>query len=105
MLFATKKIGLTLVLLLFGVGAQAHSPRFSCYAEADQQILCEGGFSDGSSARGVSISMLSYEDKLLWSGHLDAQSQIRFKRPEGRFYLRFEGGAGHTLELDHHEIQ
>jgi len=58
MLFDTKKIGLTLVLLLFGVGAQAHSPRFSCYAEADQQILCEGGFSDGSSARGVSISML-----------------------------------------------
>ena len=88
MLFATKKIGLTLVLLLFGVGAQAHSPRFSCYVEADQQILCEGGFSDGSSARGVSISMLSYEDKLLWSGKLDAQSQIRFKRPDGRFYRK-----------------
>lgn len=53
----------------------------------------------------MSISMLSYEDKLLWSGKLDAQSQIRFKRPDGRFYLRFEGGAGHTLELDHHEVQ
>ena len=91
--------------MLFCAELQAHSPRFDCYVEADQQIFCEGGFSDGSSARGVAISILNYEEQMLWSGKLDTKSQIRFKRPEGRFYLRFEGGSGHTLEIDHLEIQ
>ena len=103
MRFTTKKAVCSVLLLLCGA-AQAHSPRFSCQVESAQQIFCEGGFSDGSSAQGVGISVRSYEDRLLWSGTLDARGQIRFQRPEGSFYIRFEGGAGHLVEVDSHEI-
>ena len=92
-------------LLALALEVQAHAPRFACYAEEGEQIFCEGGFSDGSSARGIGISVVSYEDKLLWSGQLDEKSQIRFKRPADGFFVRFNGGDGHSLEIDQHDIQ
>lgn len=94
-----------LALLLASAAAQAHSPRLSCQALDAAQIRCVGGFSDGSDAKGIEIRVLSYEDKLLWSDRLDAQSSIRFERPTQDFYVRFEGGEGHTLEVDHDDIR
>ncbi len=35
--------------------AHAHSPICDCYDNGDTTITCEGGFSDGSSAAGVSV--------------------------------------------------
>lgn len=48
---------------------------------------------------------MSYEDKVLWQGALDAKSSVRFKRPKQDFYVRFEGGEGHSLEVDHNDIR
>ena len=47
-----------LLSLGFGAGAQAHTPLFDCFDNGDDTLTCEGGFSDGSSAAGVSIRVL-----------------------------------------------
>lgn len=95
-----------LVALMLAVAGpvQAHSPRLKCQAEGEKQIRCEGGFSDGSDAAGIEIRVMSYDDEPLWSGQLDEQSRIRFERPAGDFYIRFEGGEGHVLEVDQSEV-
>lgn len=91
--------------LLYASAALAHAPRLSCYQGTDPtQVECEGGFSDGASASGTKINVLSYDEEILWSGVLDQKSEIVFKRPEGDFYIRFEGGEGHTVEIDQSEI-
>lgn len=92
-------------LAAWASGVQAHSPRFKCEADGEQFVVCEGGFSDGSDAVGVPIQVLSYDDEPLWEGKLDQQAKIRFKRPEGDFYVRFDGGEGHTVEVDQGEIR
>jgi len=94
----------TALSLLCGA-AHAHSPLMSCYAEPEQHIMCEGGFSDGGSASGVPVTVLSYEDATLWSGKFDEKAQVRFKRPQGSFFIRFEGGVGHTVEIDHNDVR
>ncbi|WP_347485289.1 hypothetical protein ABFV80_000015 [Vandammella animalimorsus] len=97
--------GLSLALLLGSASALAHAPRLKCQPDGSTHVQCEGGFSDGSDAKGVEISVLSYEDKPLWKGALDAQSRVRFERPKQDFYVRFEGGEGHTLEVDQDDIR
>lgn len=91
--------------LFYAAASLAHAPRLSCYQSDDKkQVECEGGFSDGSKASGTKINVLSYDEDVIWSGTLDEQSEIVFKRPEGDFYIRFEGGEGHTVEVDQSEI-
>ncbi|MDO4682511.1 MAG: hypothetical protein Q4B17_06960 [Lautropia sp.] len=105
-----RRLPFPLLACLFAVGAwasgvQAHSPRFHCQADGEQVVVCEGGFSDGSEAVGVPIQVLSYDDEPLWEGKLDQQAKIRFERPAGDFYVRFDGGEGHTVEVDQSEIR
>lgn len=85
-------------------GGQAHSPRFKCHADGEKFVVCEGGFSDGSDAVGAPIQVLSYDDEPLWEGKLDEKAQVRFERPSSDFYVRFDGGEGHTAEVDQSEI-
>ena len=103
--FFSVAAGRALLVLgaLLATSVQAHSPRLACHADGED-VVCEGGFSDGSSAKGVEIKVMSYEDKVLWRGALDAESSVRFKRPKQDFYVRFEGGEGHSLEVDHGDI-
>lgn len=96
---------LATALLLAATGAHAHSPRLKCQADGSTHIQCEGGFSDGSDAQGVEIIVMSYEDKTLWKGTLDAQSRVRFERPKQDFFVRFDAGEGHSLEVDHGDIR
>lgn len=96
---------LAAALLLGASAAHAHSPRLKCQADGATHVRCEGGFSDGSDAQGVEIVVMSYEDKALWKGTLDAQSRVRFERPKQDFYVRFDAGEGHTLEVDHGDIR
>lgn len=84
--------------------ALAHSPVFTCQKAEGDTIACKGGFSDGSDAKGVKIIALSYDDEELWSGNLDDKSEIVLERPEGDFYLKFDGGRGHSVDVDHSEI-
>ena len=46
-----KKILISLILLVSS--AQAHTAIMSCFDNGDENIVCEGGFSDGSSASGI----------------------------------------------------
>jgi len=88
-----------LAALSLGRPADAHSPVFDCFAEADSRISCEGGFSDGASATGVAVRVLDPSEKLLLSGKIDADGRFAFARPAGDFHIVFDAGAGHTVTL------
>ncbi|MNW04364.1 hypothetical protein D3C71_2004450 [compost metagenome] len=47
---------------------------------------------------------MSYEDKVLVSGKLDKSSMLSFKKPKGDFFVLFDAGPGHVVEVDHAEI-
>lgn len=93
------------VSLLAAPAAMAHSVQFDCKAEGEKHVVCEAGFSDGSDAAGMELAVMTYEDKALLTGTLDAKSQLRFERPSVDFYVRLDGGEGHTAEIDHADIR
>lgn len=84
--------------------ALAHYPFCTCTAK-DGTITCQGGFSDGTSAEGVKLDVISYEEAVLVPGKFDATSTISFPRPEGEFYVLFDAGPGHIVEVDYQDIQ
>ncbi|SOE49869.1 FIG137877: Hypothetical protein in pyoverdin gene cluster [plant metagenome] len=94
-----------LALLGAGAPALAHNPMAECKSAANEQIQCTGGFSDGSGAPGVTMDVISYDEQILVPGKLDQNSQLTFKRPEGDFYVLFDAGPGHVVEIDHVDIQ
>ncbi|MGV3592639.1 MAG: hypothetical protein ACO1PZ_13200, partial [Gammaproteobacteria bacterium] len=61
--------------------AHAHTPLFDCFDNGDETLTCEGGFSDGSSAAGVSIRVLDAQGKVLEQGELGEDGSILLKRP------------------------
>jgi hypothetical protein len=90
---------LTAALLLLPALACAHSAVFDCFNEKDGNVTCEGGFSDGTSAAGVPVSVLDTSDKLLLSGAIDKEGRFVFKRPPGDFRVVFDAGKGHSVTL------
>jgi hypothetical protein len=88
-----------LLSLCFAVSAQAHTPLFDCFDNADETITCEGGFSDGSSAAGVSIRVVDAQGKVLEQGELDSAGAITLKRPMGEFSVVFGAGEEHSLTV------
>jgi len=94
-----------LAVLACTQSAWAHSPIAQCKQLPQQLIECEGAFSDGSKAAGVTMDVMSYDEKILISGKLDNDSKLRFKRPSGDFYVLFDAGPGHVLEIDQAEIK
>lgn len=96
---------LALTALLCGPAAWAHNPIAECKAVDAQTIECQGGFSDGSDAPGVTLDVVSYDEKVLLPGKLDNDSKLRFKRPDSDFYILFDAGPGHVVEIDQTEIE
>ncbi len=93
-------------LLTASAGVLAHNPMAECKPAADkEQIQCTGGFSDGSGAAGVTMDVISYDEQILVPGKLDKDSKLTFKRPDGEFYVLFDAGPGHVVEIDHVDIQ
>ena len=45
--------------LVLSQAALAHGPVFDCYLEQDDWVRCEAGFTDGSSAAGRKVHVLS----------------------------------------------
>ncbi|MNQ23055.1 hypothetical protein D3C85_362140 [compost metagenome] len=86
-------------------GALAHNPMAECKPAGNEQIQCTGGFSDGSGAAGVTMDVISYDEQILVPGKLDNDSKLTFKRPNGEFYVLFDAGPGHVVEIDHVDIQ
>ncbi len=91
-------------MLGFSSSAWAHLPVAQCKVEGPQ-VVCKGGFSDGSGAVGVPIEVLDYNDNILVEGRLDERSEFRFDLPEDDFYVFMNAGVGHTVELDKSDIE
>lgn len=84
--------------------AFAHYPYCTCAMEGGK-IVCTGGFSDGTSAEGVTLDVISYDEEILVPGKFGPDSMVRFDRPEGEFYVLFDAGPGHVVEVDWQDIE
>jgi len=94
-----------LVLAIFMVPqAFAHTPICSCSDAGDGTILCEGGFSSGSSAAGVAMKVVGADGKVLIEGVMNEDSEFTFKKPEGPYKVIFDAGPGHEVEVPGEEI-
>ena len=96
---------LALAALSCATAAWAHNPIAECKAVDDKTIECQGGFSDGSGAPGVKLDVVSYDENVLVPGKLDNDSKLRFQRPDNDFYILFDAGPGHVVEIDQTEIE
>lgn len=85
--------------------ALAHYPVCECKMVDAKTVKCTGGFSDGSKAPGVTLDVISYDEQVLVKGKLDADSSIIFPRPAQDFYVLFDAGPGHTVEVEHTSIK
>ncbi|MGI6657247.1 MAG: hypothetical protein ACOX5Z_10605 [Desulfobulbus sp.] len=97
-----KKMMFAAVLTAFfltGSQAWAHTPLCSCYDNGDGSVTCEGGFSDGSSAKGVKIRV-EQAGKVVLDGQMSDSSEFTFKKPEGQYTVVFDGGEGHRIEIN-----
>jgi hypothetical protein len=84
--------------------ASAHTPLCSCYDNGDGTITCEGGFSDGSSAAGVVMTVKDKSGKILTEGKMNEDSEFTAKKPDGPYTVIFDAGPGHIVEVDGNDI-
>ncbi|MGP1580624.1 MAG: hypothetical protein ACTTH5_06360 [Wolinella sp.] len=96
------KVGV-LALLVSVQTLLAHTALMSCVDNGDGTIMCEGGFSDGSSATGVKVKVVQ-AGKTLEEKKFDKNSEATFKKPSGEYKVIFDGGEGHTVEIDGKKI-
>lgn len=85
------------------VPAHAHTPMLDCRMEG-REIVCIPGFSDGTPAPGMTVQVYSYADELLQKAQADSQSRVKFQRPPGDFYIRFDPGHESPAEFDHADL-
>jgi phage-related tail fiber protein len=83
----------------------AHSAICSCYDNADGTITCEGGFSDGGSAAGVSIRIVDPRDRVLIDGVMADDGTFTFDRPDGEFNVVFDAGQSHIVTIFSGDIE
>ncbi len=84
--------------------AQAHTPLCACYDNGDGTILCEGGFSDGSSAAGVRMAVIDGSGNTLIEAAMDENGEFTFDMPDGDYSVLFDAGDGHQIEIPADEI-
>ncbi|MGM0681916.1 MAG: hypothetical protein ACQES8_06795 [Thermodesulfobacteriota bacterium] len=103
-----KKILITgmFFVLVLGAGglALAHTPLCSCYEVGDDTVICEGGFSDGSSAAGVSMRVVDEDGNVLEKGKMDDFSEFTFEKPDRLYKVIFDAGPGHEIEISGKDI-
>jgi type 1 fimbria pilin len=103
-----KKLTILVAILAFTIllipCAFAHTPLCSCSDEGDGTILCEGGYSDGSSAAGVEMRVLDSTGKVLIKGKMNEDSELTFTKPEGDYTVIFDAGPGHEVKVPSSEI-
>lgn len=87
----------------FAAPAWAHYPYCTCTME-DGKVACKGGFSDGTGAEGVTLDVISYAEQILVPGKFGPDSIVRFDKPPGEFYVLFDAGPGHVVEVDWRDI-
>ncbi len=105
-LFGMKKL---ITFSAFGLicmmsAASAHTPICACYDNGDGTVLCEGGFSDGSSASGVTMKVYDGDKTLILEGKMSEDSEFEFDKPDGDYSVLFAAGPGHEIEINGSEI-
>ncbi|CAO3437722.1 hypothetical protein FBZ82_108154 [Azospirillum brasilense] len=85
--------------------AEAHYPICECRMVEGETVQCTGGFSDGSKAPGVVLDVIAYDEQVLVKGKLGPDSTLSFPRPAQDFYVLFDAGPGHTVEIEHTAIK
>jgi len=100
---STLTLGAALILAPVGA-ALAHTPLFSCYDNGDGTVLCEAGFSDGSSASGVAVRVLDGAGAVIEDSKMDANSEFIFDMPDGDYSVQFDAGEGHQITVPADEI-
>ncbi len=83
----------------------AHTPICSCYDNGDDTVTCEGGFSDGGSAAGVSIRILDDRDRVLIDGAMADDGTFTFDRPGDDFHVIFDAGQSHIVTIFSDDIE
>lgn len=95
-----KKILMPMIAVaLFSAQALAHTPLCSCYDNGDGTVLCEGGFSDGSSAAGVAMTVMDASDKELIKSEINEDGEFEFDKPSVEYKVLFNAGPGHSIEI------
>jgi type 1 fimbria pilin len=84
--------------------AFAHSPLMSCFDNGDGTVTCEGGFSDGSSASGVTMAVKGPDGQALQDGKMNQDGEYSFKKPEGSYTVVFDAGEGHSVVVNGSDI-
>jgi hypothetical protein len=97
--------GALLSTALLAGTAWSHSPICSCYDNGDDTVTCEGGFSDGSSATGVSIRVVDDRERVLIDGKMDADSVFSFAKPSADFHVVFDAGQNHIVTIFSGDIE
>lgn len=91
-------------LLVTVATAQAHTPLCSCFDNGDDTITCEGGFSDGSSASGVTMRIETPDGRVLLEGKMSEDSEFTFDKPKEDYFVMFDAGEGHKIKVPGKEI-
>lgn len=102
-----RSITLTAVAIAATLSAAsvfAHTPLCSCYDNGDGTVLCEGGFSDGSSASGVTMRVVDANDNPVLEGAMSEDSEFEFNKPNGDYKVVFDAGPGHEVVIDGSDI-
>lgn len=99
-----RTLGVAALMLMLAAPAMAHTPIFSCFDNADGTILCQGGFSDGSSAAGTTVRLLDGSGTVINEGQIDDFSEVVFDKPEGDYAVEFDAGEGHEIVVPGSEI-
>jgi hypothetical protein len=82
----------------------AHTPLSSCYDNGDGTGLCEGGFSDGSSAAGGAMQIKDGRGNVILEGKMSEESEFVFDKPKGTYMVLFDAGPGHQIEISSSDI-
>jgi hypothetical protein len=93
-----KSFVLTATLFAAAV-AHAHTPLTLCTDNGDNTITCQGGFSDGSSAAGVTMRIKAADGRVLLEGRMNDDSEFTFDKPRGDFSVIFDAGPEHQLQV------
>lgn len=102
MIFKTSAAAVA--LLISATIAQAHTPLCSCFDNGDDTITCEGGFSDGSSASGVTMRIETPDGAVQLEGKMNEDSEFTFDKPKGDYVVMFDAGEGHKIKVPGKEI-
>ena len=101
----TRPWRLPLAALLLGLsGAAWRTTRSANARKCRPARSAARAASPTAAAPGVTLDVIGYDEQILVPGKLGADSTLTFKRPDGEFYVLFDAGPGHVVEIDHADI-